>query len=114
MDPEPALPPAQSQALSSSATALNAGELEAFEQQVQRLQQQVMDLKSWTDLEQVPPSQWADMQIQIQALEERMNGYLVAVIEDINQPPAAFWQAVRFGGIGIVVGILLQRWLAQP
>ena len=112
MDPEPAQPSAQPQALPSPATVLNAAELEVFEQQVQLLQQQVTDLKSWSDLEQVPPSQWADMQGHIQALEERMNGYLVAVIEDINQPPAAFWQAVRFGGIGIVVGILLQRWLA--
>ncbi|NJL97760.1 MAG: hypothetical protein HC818_02155 [Synechococcaceae cyanobacterium RM1_1_27] len=112
MDPEPALPSAQPQALSSPVAVLNTAELEAFEQRVQLLQQQVTDLKSWSELEQVSPSQWADMQSQIQALEERMNGYLVAVIEDINQPPAAFWQAVRFGGIGIVVGILLQRWLA--
>ena len=112
MDPEPTQSSPQPQALSTP-TALNAASLAEAERQIQHLQQQVTDLKAWVDLEQVPPSQWADMQSQIQSLEERMNGYLLAVIEDINQPPAAFWQAVRFGGIGIVVGILLQRWLAE-
>ncbi len=96
---------------SPSSSGLNAAALQAFEQQLQQLQARATDLKTWTDLEQIPPSQWAEMQTQLQELEDRMQGYLLAVVEEINQPPAAFWQAVRFGGMGILLGILLQRWL---
>jgi hypothetical protein len=96
---------------SPSSSGLNAAALQAFEQQLQHLQARATDLKTWTDLEQIPPTQWAEMQTQLQELEDRMQGYLLAVVEEINQPPAAFWQAVRFGGMGILLGILLQRWL---
>ncbi len=94
-----------------SSSGLNAAALQAFEQQLQQLQARAADLKTWTDLEQIPPTQWAEMQTQLQELEDRMQGYLLAVVEEINQPPAAFWQAVRFGGLGILLGILLQKWL---
>lgn len=100
MDPSP--PPS---------SGLSAAALQVFEQQLQQLQARAADLKTWTELEQIPPIQWAEMQTQLQELEDRMQGYLLAVVEDINQPPAAFWQAVRFGGLGILLGILLQRWL---
>lgn len=87
--------------------------LKTFEQHLHKLQAQAQDLKQWVELEGIPPDQWAEMQEQLQGLEERMQGYLEGVVEELNQPPAAFWQAVRFGGLGILLGMALQRFLGS-
>lgn len=81
--------------------------LENFEQKLFSLQQKVRDLKEVLKLEAAPPSEWADLQAQMNELETRMHDYL----SELNQPPMAFWQVVRFGGIGILLGIALEKWL---
>jgi hypothetical protein len=31
-------------------------------------------------------------------------------LEVFNPVPATFWQVLRFGGLGLLLGIALQRW----
>ncbi len=84
-------------------------ELQDFEQRLQLLQTQLSDLKELLRLEQLPPESWQEFQEQLQDLEERMKGYL----GDLNPMPMLFWQVVRLGGLGFLLGILVQRWLSQ-
>jgi hypothetical protein len=81
--------------------------LEIFEQKLVSLQHKVRDLKQVLNLDTASPSEWADLQAQMTDLENRMHDYL----SELNQPPMAFWQVVRFGGIGILLGIALEKWL---
>lgn len=82
-------------------------ELETYEQRLQVLQRQVADLKELAQLEQVSPEQWAELQEQITALEDRMSTYL----EDLTNTPMIFWQVIRFGGAGFLLGVVLARWV---
>ncbi len=82
-------------------------ELAAYEERLAQLQTRLADLKELAAAEQLAPDQWAEMQEQLVALEARMQEYL----GDLVNRPMIFWQAVRFGGLGFLIGILLQRWL---
>ncbi len=84
-------------------------DLDAFAQRLQVLHHQVADLKELAALDQIPPAQWQELQEQITALETRMQTYL----QDLHVPPTGFWQALRFGGLGLLLGVLLQRWLGD-
>jgi hypothetical protein len=84
-------------------------ELQDFERRLQLLQTQLNDLKELLRLEQLPPERWQEFQDQLQALEEQMKSYL----GDLNPMPMLFWQVVRLGGLGFLLGILVQRWLGE-
>jgi hypothetical protein len=84
-------------------------DLIAFEQRVSHLQTQLADLKELARLEQLPPAQWVEAEQELSALEARMQRYL----GELNSPPMAFWQVVRFGGLGFLLGILVKSWLGN-
>lgn len=88
-------------------TSTLVADLEALEQKLIQAQAQVRDLKELAQLEQLPPQQWAELQEQVMALEARMQEYL----DDLNPWPALFWQVVRFGGLGLVLGYALGKGL---
>lgn len=84
-------------------------ELEEMEQKLTQAQAKLQDLRELARLDQMPPEQWAELQSEIMALDERMQTYL----EDLNPLPTLFWQVVRFGGLGLVLGFALGRWLGE-
>ncbi len=84
-------------------------ELEELEQQLIQAQAKLQDLKELAKLEQLPPEQWTELQDQITALEERLQTYLV----DLNPLPTLFWQVVRLGGLGLVLGFALGQWFGE-
>ncbi|MEO0801292.1 MAG: hypothetical protein AAFY57_03310 [Cyanobacteria bacterium J06642_2] len=80
-----------------------------FKQRLDLLQSKYNDLHEFSRLESLPPEQLTDMQEQLMTLETRMNTYL----SEFVSLPAIFWQAVRWGGLGLLLGIALQRWLGS-
>lgn len=59
------------------------------------------------DLSRLPTEELAQMQDRIEALKVTLESHLLSWRE-IQEP---FWQIVRFGGLGLVVGWLLHWWL---
>lgn len=90
-------------------------ELEALEAKIAQVHLKVQDLKEAAQLDELPPDQWTDIQEQVAALEERMQSYLQSYLEEIemSRVPTLFWQVVRFGGLGMVLGFALGKWLSQ-
>ncbi|WP_017324195.1 hypothetical protein [Synechococcus sp. PCC 7336] len=80
-------------------------DLADLERRLQQLQVQLSDLQEFDRLEKLPPERAAEMLEQILDLETRMQTY----VEGLVSFPAIFWQAVRWGGLGVLVGVLLQR-----
>jgi hypothetical protein len=60
------------------------------------------------DLSQLPVEELAQMQDRIEALKVTLESHLVSW-RDLQEP---FWQIVRFGGLGLVIGWFLARWLS--
>lgn len=83
-------------------------ELNDFKQRLELLQAKYRDLNEFARLESASPEQLAEMQEQLLALEARMNEYL----SEFVSVPAIFWQAVRWGGLGLLLGTLIGQWLA--
>ncbi|MEO0852025.1 MAG: hypothetical protein AAFY15_00785 [Cyanobacteria bacterium J06648_11] len=84
-------------------------ELNDFKQRLEILQAKYRALDEFARLESVPPEDLSAMQEQLMDLETRMNEYLLEFVS----VPAIFWQAVRWGGLGLLLGILIGRWLAS-
>jgi len=80
--------------------------LEALQARLEILQARLADLRKLERLSQLSPDQWAELQTEVSQLEERLQAYLLEVFL-----PATFWQVVRFGGLGLLLGIALQRWV---
>lgn len=97
----------ESTELQSSSPLLT--ELEELEQQLIQAQAKLQDLKELAKLEQLPPERWTEFQDQIMALEERLQTHLA----DLNPLPTLFWQVVRFGGLGLVLGFALGQWFGE-
>ncbi|MEN9238578.1 MAG: hypothetical protein Q6K80_10225 [Thermostichus sp. DG_1_6_bins_120] len=85
-----------------------ADPLTQLENQLSTLQARLADLKEMERIAQLPPDQWAQIQAEVSQLEQRLQAYLLEVFNPI---PATFWQVVRFGGLGVLLGVALQRWL---
>ncbi|HIK20349.1 MAG TPA: hypothetical protein IGR15_04675 [Synechococcus sp. M44_DOE_062] len=82
--------------------------LEALQEKLQSLQARLADLRELERIAQLSPEQWAEIQAEASQLEQRLQAY---VLEVFNPVPATFWQVVRFGGLGLLLGIALQRWV---
>ena len=95
---------------SSSSNSSDLGEidLDEIEQRLTKLQQKLADLKELKRVEQLPPDEAAAQLEEIMELETRLQTY----VEGLLSFPAIFWQAVRWGGLGVLVGALLQRLIA--
>ncbi len=61
------------------------------------------------DLSQLPAEDLAQMQDRIEALKVTLESHLLSWRE-IQEP---FWQIVRFGGLGLVVGWFLNEWITK-
>lgn len=83
-----------------------AAVLQAVEQRLATIQQELADLKTLTAWEQLPLAQLHAMDDELEALERRLHGYLVKYGQ-----PSLFWQVVRFVGLGIVLGMAAQAWI---
>jgi len=59
------------------------------------------------DLSKLPAEELAQMQDRIEALKVTLESHLLSWRE-IQEP---FWQIVRFGGLGLVVGWFLNEWI---
>ncbi len=97
-------------------------QLDVWEQQLSSLQTQIADFRELARLETLSTEQLAEISDQVAALEERLKGYLDALLDDLKQEygadtfvskPMLLWQVVRFGGLGFLLGVLLQWWLCQ-
>ncbi len=82
--------------------------LEALQAKLAILQARLADLRELERLSQLSPEHWAEIQAEVSQLEHRLQAYLLEVF---NPVPATFWQVVRFGGLGLLLGIALQRWV---
>ena len=60
------------------------------------------------DLSKLPAEELAQMQDRIEALKVTLESHLLSWRE-IQEP---FWQIVRFGGLGLIVGWFLNEWLS--
>ena len=61
------------------------------------------------DLSKLPAEELAQMQDRIEALKVTLESHLLSWRE-IQEP---FWQIVRFGGLGLIVGWFLNEWLSR-
>ncbi|MFK8182592.1 MAG: hypothetical protein AB8B99_04405 [Phormidesmis sp.] len=59
------------------------------------------------DLSRLPAEELAQMQDRIEALKVTLESHLLSWRE-IQEP---FWQIIRFGGLGLIVGWFLNEWL---
>ena len=59
------------------------------------------------DLSELPAEELAEMQNRIEALKVTLESHLLSWRE-VQEP---FWQIVRFGGLGLVVGWFLRAWI---
>lgn len=59
------------------------------------------------DLSDLPAEELAEMQNRIEALKVTLESHLLSWRE-VQEP---FWQIVRFGGLGLVVGWFLRAWI---
>ncbi|MGQ9838853.1 MAG: hypothetical protein ACUVRV_13045 [Cyanobacteriota bacterium] len=84
--------------------------LTQLEHQLSTLQARLADLREMERIAQLPPDRWAEIQAEANQLEQRIQAYLLEVF---NPVPATFWQVVRFGGLGILLGVALERWLLR-
>ena len=79
--------------------------LDDMAERLAHLQQKVADLKELERIEKLPPEEAAAQLEDIMELETRLQTY----VEGLVSLPAIFWQAVRWGGLGVIVGVILQR-----
>lgn len=82
--------------------------LNHLQEKLHTLQNRLADLRELERIAQLPSEQWAEIQAEASQLEQRIQAYLLEVF---NPLPATFWQVVRFGGLGLLLGIALQRWV---
>lgn len=61
------------------------------------------------DLAELPAEELAQLQDRIEALKVTLESHLLSWRE-VQEP---FWQMVRFGGLGLVVGWFLHAWIAK-
>lgn len=59
------------------------------------------------DLSELPAEELAEMQNRIEALKVTLESHLLSWRE-VQEP---FWQIVRFGGLGLVMGWFLRAWI---
>ena len=76
-----------------------------FKQRLQALSAKVEALEQLEAAEQLPPEEAAQMLEQLVEMEAIIREGLDGIFS-----PSVFWQAVRWGGLGVVLGALLQRW----
>ncbi len=82
--------------------------LDHLQEKLHSLQARLADLRELERIAQLSPEEWADIQAEASQLEQRLQAY---VLEVFNPIPTTFWQVVRFGGLGLLLGIALQRWV---
>ena len=75
------------------------------EERLGKLQAKLADLRELERVEKLPPDEAADQLEEIMELEQRLQEY----VEGLVSLPAIFWQAVRWGGLGVLLGVLLGR-----
>ena len=61
------------------------------------------------ELSELPAEELAQMQDRIEALKVTLESHLLSWRE-VQEP---FWQIVRFGGLGLVVGWFLRAWIGE-
>ena len=76
-----------------------------FKQRLQALSAKVDAIEQLEAAEQLPPEEAAQMLEQLVEMEAVIREGLDGIFS-----PSVFWQAVRWAGLGIVIGALLQRW----
>ena len=76
-----------------------------FKQRLQALSAKVEAIEQLESAEQLPPEEAAQMLEQLVEMEAIIREGLDGIFS-----PSVFWQAVRWGGLGVVLGALLQRW----
>ena len=76
-----------------------------FKQRLQALSAKVEAIEQLEAAEQLPPDEAAQMLEQLVEMEAIIREGLDGIFS-----PSVFWQAVRWGGLGVVLGALLQRW----
>lgn len=76
-----------------------------FKQRLQALNTKVEAIEQLEAAEQLPPEEAAQMLEQLVEMEAVIREGLDGIFS-----PSVFWQAVRWAGLGIVLGALLQRW----
>ena len=76
-----------------------------FKQRLQALQDKVEAIEALEAAEQLPPEEAAQMLESLVEMETVIREGLEGIFS-----PSVFWQAVRWGGLGVVLGVILQRW----
>ena len=77
-----------------------------FKRRLQTLNAKVEAIEHLEAAEQLPPEEAAQMLEKLVEMEAVIREGLEGIFS-----PSVFWQAVRWGGLGIVLGALLQRWI---
>ncbi len=77
-----------------------------FKQRLQALSAKVEAIEHLEAAEQLPPEEAAQMLEKLVEMEAIIREGLEGIFS-----PSVFWQAVRWGGLGVVLGALLQRWV---
>ena len=75
--------------------------------EVKQAYQQRTELRAQFDPATLPAAERQRLQKQIDTLEETLEGKILAW-EMVKEP---FWQALRFGGLGLVLGWFLRGWI---
>ncbi|MEO1403628.1 MAG: hypothetical protein AAFV72_20615 [Cyanobacteria bacterium J06635_1] len=75
--------------------------------EIRRANKQRQQLQAQVNTAALPEKELKQLQTQIQDLEIKLESQLLSW-ETVKEP---FWQAVRFGGLGLVVGWLLRGWI---
>ncbi|MEL7084339.1 MAG: hypothetical protein AAGM36_07540 [Cyanobacteria bacterium J06597_1] len=104
-NPEGASPAERSIQIAPDADQLD---LAQFKQRLQALSARVEAIEQLEAAEQLPPEEAAQMLEQLVEMEAIIREGLDGIFS-----PSVFWQAVRWGGLGVVLGALLQRWVGS-
>ena len=109
--PQPAEPPRQKQAepeprrhYKDPKEDLVALDLADFKQRLLALQSKVEAIEHLEVADKLPPEEAAQMLEKLVEMENIVREGLEGIFS-----PSVFWQAVRWGGLGVIAGVLLQR-----
>lgn len=89
-----------------------------FEQALAEAERSLAELKQryaqfWEAEGKLPPSEGKSLRGALGAVQEKLEEldvYLKFLLFNWSDAKEPFWQAVRFGGLGVVIGWLLKLW----
>ena len=101
---EPQSSPETSHNHSNPNEELMSLDIAEFKQRLQALQTKVEAIEQLDAAEKLPPEEAAQMLEKLVEMETIIREGLEGIFS-----PSVFWQAVRWGGLGVILGVLLQR-----